>query len=524
MLRAGGNAVDAVVAAMMTAFVAEPCLTSPGGAGIATLYCRETDTAETFDFFSSVPGLPAPRLDARNCEFEALEVSFGAGTTQVFHVGRGATAVPGCLPGLLELHRSRGRLPLAEVLEPARRVARESARVSATQAGFFEILTPILTYTPGIASVFAPKGRIARTGERVSSPTWSEVLGWIQEHALDPLGGGPLRDELLAEWGPPRGLLTPEDLDTYAPRTRPALRVPYRGHEVLLPAFPSVGGSMVAFALRLLEAQDLPLDPAAPEAYTHLATALELALEARAAGPHVARPEDLAHWLEEDHLERFRPRFQEILESRGEGGRGQPGLVPGNTTHISVIDGDGLAVSMTTSNGESCGVLLPGLGLGMNNFLGEEDINPLGWHQGTPGDRLATMMCPTLVRRASGELLSLGTGGSNRIRSAVFQTVVNLLDFQLPPERAVAFPRLHRELDGFYLEGCDLPTSTVEALRQSYPGARVHPERGVFFGGVHVASAHPDGTLGGAGDPRRGGVVEIVPQRVSPSPRSTSAA
>jgi gamma-glutamyltranspeptidase/glutathione hydrolase len=510
ILEAGGNAVDAVVSAMITAFIAEPCLTSPGGAGIATLYDQETDCAQTIDFFAAVPGLPAEALDATSCDFTALEVSFGSGTTQTFHVGRGATAVPGCLPGLIQLHQLRGKLPLADLLKTPQRLAEESVAVSATQAGFFEILTPILTYTEGISQLFAPKGRIARTGERVRSPLWSKVLAWIRRHHQDPLSQGPLREELLQEWGPPHGLLTSKDLDRYQPQTRPALRVPYRGHEVLLPAFPSVGGSMVGFALRLLEGLPMPEDAESPEAFHHLGAALEIALQARAASPNVASPEDLGHWLEEEHVSRYRPHFENLLRCSSEGGEGNPGLVPGNTTHISVIDSQGLAVSMTTSNGESCGEILPSLGLGMNNFLGEEDINPLGWHQGKPGGRLSTMMCPTLVKSSQGSLMSLGTGGSNRIRSAVLQTLVNLLDHQMPPKEAVHFPRIHRELGGFFMEKGDLPAATLERLQEIYPGARLHSTKGVFFGGVHMACLHQDGTGAGAGDPRRGGVVEVV--------------
>lgn len=506
-LRAGGNAADAAVAAMVTAFVAEPCLTSPGGAGIATLYHRDRDLAETFDLFAAVPGLPAAALEDPECDFTALEVHFGSGTTQVFHVGRGATAVPGNLPGLLELHRRYGRLPIRDLLEGPQRLAEEGATVSPTQAGFFEILTPILTYTPGIARVFAPRGRIARAGERVRSPRFAEVLGWIREHGRDPLSQGPLRAALLEEWGPPRGLLSAEDLDGYRPAVRPALRVPYRGHEVLLPAYPSVGGCMVGFALRLLEGLAAPSDPLAPEGFQALAAALEVALRARAAGPPFGAPGSLSHWLSEEHVARYRPAFEAAARGGGGGGGGDPGLVPGNTTHISVLDEDGLAVAITTSNGESCGEVLEPLGLGLNNFLGEEDINPLGWHREPPGQRLSTMMCPTLVRARDGRLMALGTGGSNRIRSAVLQTLVNLLDHGMDPETAVNAPRLHRELDGVFLEATGLPEATVEAMRRLYPGIRVHPEPGVFFGGVHLASEHADGRLEGAGDPRRGGVV-----------------
>jgi gamma-glutamyltranspeptidase/glutathione hydrolase len=147
----------------------------------------------------------------------------------------------------------------------------------------------------------------------------------------------------------------------------------------------------------------------------------------------------------------------------------------------------------------------------MNNFLGEEDINPRGWHQDPPGRRLPTMMCPALVKTRQGGLVALGTGGSNRIRSAILQTLLQVLDLELSPEQAVAAPRLHRERDGCWMETTGLPPVTVEALRQDYPGLRTHDSASVFFGGVHLAELSSEGEGSGAGDPRRGGVVEVLP-------------
>lgn len=505
----GGNAVDAAVSAMFTAFLAEPCLTSPGGAGLATLYDPKEDEAFTFDFFAQVPGLPASKISSEGLDFQALEVDFGS-ATQVFHVGRGATAVPGCLPGLLELHRRYGKLPLKALLEPAKHLAEHGAPTSKTQAGFFSILEPILTYTQEMARIFAPKGHISRTGELVRSRRFADVLEGL-ERGEDPLTEGSLRDHFLAEWGPPRGLITALDLDAYHTVLRPALRVPYRDAEIILPAYPSVGGSLVAFALGLLGDLDALPPPESAGFYQALASALEASLLARREGPPFSDEASLDFFRDPKTRGRYLEAFHQALAKGGEGSRGNPGLVPGNTTHLSTLDESGLAVSMTTSNGESCGVVLDRLGLAMNNFLGEEDINPRGWHQDPPGQRLPTMMCPTLARLGDGSTVSFGTGGSNRIRSAILQTTLHLVDHGLSPRELVETPRLHRELDGCYLEAVDLPPESVEQLSKRYPGIRLFPERGVFFGGVHLAQVGPHGELSGSGDPRRGGVVRIHP-------------
>lgn len=502
-LRRGGNAADAAVAATFAAFTAEPCLTSPGGAGIALVV--EGGRAQTYDFFAAVPGLPGTRLDPTGRDFVALEVDFGS-ARQTFRVGKAATAVPGCLPGLLGLHRLHGRLALADLLELPIRLARDGTPASAMQAKFIGILEPILTYTPGVRALFAASGRPVREGEPLASPAFAAVLERLAADGRDPLASGPLRDALLRAWGSPEGFLTAADLDAYRPASRPALTLEFRGHRVHLPGDPSDGGAMVGLALGLLQGRAPADSPRSALRMAALGAAVEAATLARAAGGGVPpRPDD------PDVRTRWRPTFEALL-SRGTGaspGPG-PGAIPGNTTHVSAVDEEGRAVAITTTNGESCGVVLPELGLAMNNFLGEDDINPRGFHQDPPGMRMRTMMCPTVVEDAEGRLLALGTGGSNRIRSALVGVVEALLDHGLDPAEAVALPRLHREPGRGWLEARGLAPGALEALRAGDPGLKVFPDLDLFFGGVHVACLEPGGGLSGAGDPRRGGAVAGV--------------
>jgi len=141
-------------------------------------------------------------------------------------------------------------------------------------------------------------------------------------------------------------------------------------------------------------------------------------------------------------------------------------------------------------------------GVHLNNFLGEEDINPRGWHRQVPGDRLTTMMTPTLVLRAGRPCLALGTGGSSRIRSAILQVLLALLAAGRSPAEAVAAPRIHAEASRIWME----PGLVAgEALVRAWPGAVVFPSPDRFFGGVHVAADL--GAPTGAGDARRGGAV-----------------
>jgi gamma-glutamyltranspeptidase/glutathione hydrolase len=179
----------------------------------------------------------------------------------------------------------------------------------------------------------------------------------------------------------------------------------------------------------------------------------------------------------------------------------------GSTTHLAVMDSDGLCASLTCSNGTGSGMVVPDTGIHLNNMLGEEDLNPLGFHQTVPGRRISSMMAPSLVLRDDEVTVGLGSAGSNRIRSAVLQTIVNLLSHGHSPQQAVDAARVH--VEGGVLQA-EPGTDPVLLDRIESEGGRVvrWSERNLFFGGVQVVTRDPGtGRLGGGGDPRRGGAV-----------------
>ena len=182
----------------------------------------------------------------------------------------------------------------------------------------------------------------------------------------------------------------------------------------------------------------------------------------------------------------------------------------GNTTHIAAMDADGGCATCTCSNGSCSGVVVPGTGLHLNNMLGEEDLNPLGFHRQEPGARVPSMMSPTVVLRDGEVEAALGSAGSNRIRSAVLQTILGVVDGALGAQAAVDRPRLHFENDAVEVE----PGIEQRALREiERDGWKVDrwPERNLYFGGVQaVVRDRATGTLTGGGDPRRGGAAVIV--------------
>jgi gamma-glutamyltranspeptidase/glutathione hydrolase len=176
----------------------------------------------------------------------------------------------------------------------------------------------------------------------------------------------------------------------------------------------------------------------------------------------------------------------------------------GSTTHVSVLDADGRACAVTCTNGEGSGVVVPGTGIHLNNIMGEEDLSPQGFFTAPAGRRMPSMMAPTVVVGDDGVELVLGSAGSNRIRSAILQTIVGVVDHGRQAPEAVEAPRLHFEAGTVYAE----PGIDLSGLAQD--GRRLAPfrARNLFFGGVQAVRRDPaTGRLTGAGDPRRGGAA-----------------
>lgn len=479
MLREGGNAVDAICAAALTAFVAEAPLCGPGGAGV--LLAGTAERLQILDAFSVVPGRglrQRPPLD-----FHHVTVDFG-GAEQVFHVGRGAVAVPGTLLGLWEAHGRLGRLPRAVMVAPAVALGREGCEPSPKMRGIVEIIRPIITLTPATQALFFDESGAVR----LANPRLADFLEALA-HEGEALLHGPLSQALLQACGPAQGgLLTAEDLARYAPVWREPLRLQQGDDVVLTNPPPSSGGSLVTLGLRL--SQGVPLRDMPWLGPQHALETAALLAGVDRAKTHT-RGEPLDHAATalagQTHASR-RPL--------------------GSTTHISVLDGEGMMASLTMTTGEGCGFTLAEFGIHLNNLLGEEDINPQGFHVQPPGTWMSTMMAPTAVLHRGRPSLVLGTGGSNRIRSALVQTLLHVLASGRSLEEAVIAPRMHVEGERLWLERSGLPEGTEAALRQAWPGAIGFDERNMYFGGVH-AVGHLGG-LHGAGDPRRGGSVRSV--------------
>ena len=499
ILRAGGNAFDAALAALAAACVAEPVLASLGGGGF--LLARDAGGDDVlYDFFAQTP---RQRRPAAAVEFRPVLADFGT-TTQEFHIGAGAIATPGMARGLVAVHGERGALPLAVILEPAIALARDGVTVTPFQALLFQVVAAIFTATPSARACFgstlAPD-RLVQAGERHRQPALADTLARLAEEGDRPFYEGDIAAALVAMCAGDAGHLTPADMTGYRVVRRRPLTLNHRGARIAINPPPSWGGMLIAFALRLLE--PLALAPGAFGSPRHVAALTQVMAQTNKArvdsGLHTRGAEAVADAL-------LDPAFVAAYAAAV----GDHPATQRGTTHVSVLDAAGNAAAMSLSNGEGCGAVIPGTGYMPNNMLGEADLNPAGFHRWTPDRRIASMMAPAIVDWPDGRVAALGSGGSNRIRTAILQVLINLLDFAMPVDEAVGRPRLHNEDGRLDIEPGFAPPAVAAATAH----AREHkawPDRNMFFGGVHTAALDPRGaTATGAGDPRRAGVELVV--------------
>ena len=363
VLRAGGNAVDAAVAAVLTSFAAEPLLTGLGSGGYL-LVVPPGGEAVLLDFFVETPGRGHDPAD--HAPLRAVTVDFGD-ATQVFHVGAASCGTYGTPAGLAAAVAEFGRAPLSELAAPAVRLARAGVRVTPMQAYLYALLAEINAATPVGRARYLPGGRPPRTGDVVTDPELAHALELFGAEGAAPFYTGDVAAAVVDEVRAQGGLLGAADLAAYEVVRRDPLHVPFRDVVVCTNPPPSAGGILVGRALAELDLR-----------------------RARRTSPRSS-----PRW----------PRPSGSGPRSSSPGSAVPGWTTrdtranrlGSTTHVSVLDADGWACAVTTSNGEGSGVVVPGTGVHVNNVLGEEDLSPLGFHSQPPGYRLPSMMAPTVV-------------------------------------------------------------------------------------------------------------------------------
>ena len=498
ILAAGGNAFDAALAALFASCVAEPVLSSLGGGGFL-LAAEGGSKPVLYDFFTQTP-LHKRRSD--EIDFYPIIADFGT-VQQEFHIGMGSIATPGAIKGAFTINRELGRMPMREIIQPACEAARNGVTLNALQHYISELVAPILQSTPAALALHATlerPDRFADSGETIHQSAMADSFEALASEGEALFYRGEMGRLLTDQCRQHGGHITTEDLAAYRVQKRPPLALQYHDAQLFTNPAPSVGGTLIAFTLALLEHERVGEERAGSIPHLmKIGRAQQLTQQLRR---KERIDENLTDAVSREILERgYLERYRQIMAEHAHCYRG--------TTQISIADAVGNVASMTLSNGEGSGFVLPGTGIMINNMLGEEDINPHGFHHWPENRRIASMMAPTLMATGGGDFIATGSGGSNRIRSAILQVLVNLIDFGMNIEQAVESPRLHYEGGTLNLEH---QASDIERDEFGRQFSEVHfwPQKNLFFGGAHTVMRDHTGVLSGCGDSRRGGVsIEV---------------
>lgn len=489
VLEAGGNAFDAIVAAGFSSAIVEPALTSLGGGGFMLGHNARNGQDVFFDFFVDTPGL-GRKSETVEPDFFGVTVDF-SGSSQVFNIGFGSVAVPGTLKGLLHIHKRLGKMGLAEVLAAAKEYAQGHV-LNEQQGHFLKLLHPIMTLTERGRAIFEREGPYLQSGSTLVN---SDVVAFF-DHIVDEgdrsFYTGDIARQIHNEMEEGRGFLTFDDLANYEVKERQPLSIPYRGYHFLTAPEPSMGGTLIALSLSLMAQRGLPHYPWGSG--EHLSGVVSLMSEVeRLRGEGVTTPAMLQEFL--NGPKKLAASVENMrLFSRG-------------TTHVSIADKDGNCASMTCSNGEGSGYFAPGTGVMLNNMMGEDDLHPNGFHSSPAGERVYSMMSPSMLVKDGNVKLVIGSGGSKRIRTAISQVLSQVVDFDRSLQQSVDAPRLYLD-EGTLQAEPGFETAAITVAEKLVP-VNIWQQTDVYFGGVHAVIPGEDG----AGDPRRGGSVVIVSNR-----------
>jgi gamma-glutamyltranspeptidase/glutathione hydrolase len=515
IMKKGGNAVDAAVAVALALAVTWPSAGNLGGGGFMLI--RDADgTAEALDYRER-----APAAATRDMYLDAKGDLIKGASTE----GYRAVGVPGTVAGLALAHKRHGHLPWAQLVEPAERLARDGFTANYYFARTLRGKTSRerLSKFPESRRLFLGDGKPVAEGERFVQPELARTLDRIRLHGADGFYRGETARLLVEEMKAHGGLITTKDLESYEPTVRKPLYGMYRGYEIVTMPPPSSGGIALLEMLNMLERRDLQGAGHNSAAAIHLLTeVMRRAFADRAAylgdADFVKVP--VSGLTDRDYavsrLSDFDPGH--ASSSRLVGAGKPPGYESAETTHFTIVDGDGNVVTNTYTLNDTFG---SGVTVKDAGFLLNDEMDDFTSKPGQPNDyqliqgeanaiaphkRPLSSMTPTIVLKEGKLVFAVGSPGGPTIINTVLQVVVNVIDYGMDIQQAIDEPRVHHQWlpDEIYWEDFGLSRDTREALE-----TMGHPfrEKGGNLGDAQGIMIEPEtGMRLGASDPRLGGV------------------
>ncbi|MDI9427891.1 MAG: gamma-glutamyltransferase [Spirochaetota bacterium] len=490
ILMAGGNAIDAAIAAAFALGVVEPNATGLGGEGMMVIYLAENKTTIAIDYRSM-----APLADMS-------KIKFGS-------EGHVAVAVPGTVAGLCTALKDYGTKSLAEVMAPAIRYARNGFIVSETLAQTIADRFDPISRNEALLQILAPEGLPLQTGDIFKNPDLAVTLEKIAAGGPDVFYKGDIADAIAQDMAKNGGFITKADLAAYRAIKREPVRGTYRGYEIVS-APPPVGGISVIEMLNMLECFDIASEqPLSPRNIHIMAEVMKRGFADNSA--YVGDPDffqiPVTGLLDKEYA---RSRVQEIDLNKVTTSikAGTPDEHP-STTHLSVVDrhGNMVALTQTISGFWGACVAVPGTGIILNNEM--QNWSSRGPNSYAPGKRMRTTIAPTIIAKDGNPFVTMGTPGAGRIISTMVILTVNLIDFDMGVQEAIESPRFYaRDTEKLLSLESRIPKETQEWLKSIGYSIKEYPPFDLFFGGAQAILVDPKtGIMHGGADPRRDGAV-----------------
>ena len=516
VLRRGGTAFDAAIATAFAQMVVDPFMCGIGGMGTLQYFRRGDGAHGMIDFYNRAGSRVSPDMWAKEVAGRSEISAYSLFDDYRSELGYTAIMTPGTVAGFHEAHARLGTLPWAELLQPAADIAREGWALGAHVRDFWT-RPPMKGVPDGLTRLNAskacadiylkPDGTLWAVGDIIRNPDMADTLEAIGAGGADAFYRGDIARQITNDFAANGAYITEADMAGYTPRIREPVTGRYRGLTVASNPPPGSGAVLIQM-LQILEHFDLGAHPHGSAEHLHLvARAMGFAHADRnrwLADPEfVEVPTDtlLDPARAAEHAERIKAGERAPFE------RDAP---YSSTTHLSVYDEDGNAVSVTHTLGTGCGVVTPGLGFVWNNSMKLADPWPGRPNSLAPGKARTTGMVPTMLLKDGKPVIIVGALGGSVIISAVLQTILNIVDFGMSPVEAVTVPRIHHEGAALHAEA-RVQASVVEEL-----SARGHDvaHSAISFDPVmaraHVIALDDAGKWRGGADPRSGGGIAEV--------------
>lgn len=503
ILQAGGNAVDAAVAVGYALAVVDPCCGNIGGGGFMTVHLA--DGRETFINFRETAPMAATAtmyLDEQGRQIDDLS-----------RHGYRAAGVPGTVLGLDYAAAKYGRLPGAELIAPAIALARDGFVLSRADTDIFDARADRFGKDPGAAKIFLrPDGGHLEPGDRLVQSDLATTLELISQQGPDAFYKGPVAAAVEKASRENGGILAASDFAAYTVTETAPLTCTYRGYLLVSAPPPSSGGTTMCEIVNILEGYDIARSGFRSVKSVHLMVeAMRRGYRDR--NEYLGDPAFVANPLERLMSKEYAASLRSEI-TRGDAEKGVGEDAPrekSETTHYSVVDGEGNAVAVTyTINGYfGAGVVAPGTGFFLNDEMDDFTVKPgaanlYGLVQGAPnaiasGKRPLSSMAPTLVERDGRVVVVLGSPGGSRIITTVLETIMNIIDHGMAPQEAVDAPRFHHQSqpEEVYFERSGLSPQVVTQLSEM--GYKLVEQRP--WGAIELIEI-ANGRLHGASDSR----------------------